>query len=453
MYKVRHVRRSQSLEPPTLLLMSRMPRALLALLAATLLQACASTATSSSPSGAAAATADQVVTAATRRRIDSTLRTYVDSGRVAGASALVWEKGREVYFGAFGMADREANRPMTRDVIAQIFSMTKPVTGVAMMQLYEQGKFRLDDPLAKYLPEFANVRVYGGENGNNMVRLDLPSRPITVADITRHTAGFVTSGADSGVGRIFRTANPGDRNNTITQFSQKLASVPLASQPGTRWSYGISVDVQAALVERISGQPFGRYVREHILDPLKMRETRYLVPEADRARFAALYQRNAAGALVRVPDSTAKAFNTKPWPLEPGAFGFTSTLDDYLRFARMLLNGGELDGVRILRPETVRLMATNHLPATVRDSSFLTGKGQVGFGIDFAVRHSPPKSAAEMNGVVGEFFWDGAASTLFWVDPANQLTAVLFTQVVPFDSRFHKIFRDAVYGPVTLSSR
>jgi CubicO group peptidase (beta-lactamase class C family) len=426
-----------------------MPRALLALLAATLLQACASTATQTS---AATTSADQVITAAAKARIDSTLRAYVNSGRVAGASALVWEKGREVYFGAFGMADREASRPMSRDVIAQIFSMTKPVTGVAMMQLWEQGKFKLDDPLAKHLPEFANVRVYAGGDSASPT-LEAPSRPITIADITRHTAGFVTNAGEKGVGPLFRTANPGDRNNTITQFSQKLASVPLAYQPGTRWSYGISVDVQAALVERITGQPFGRYVREHILDPLKMRETRYLVPEADRARFAALYQRNAAGALARVPDSTARAFHTKTWALEPGASGLTSTLDDYLRFARMLLNGGELDGVRILRPETVRLMATNHLPATVRDSSFLTGKGQVGFGIDFAVRHSPPKTAAEMNGVVGEFFWDGAASTLFWVDPANQLTAVLFTQVVPFDSRLHKIFRDAVYGPVTQPPR
>jgi len=424
-----------------------MNRAIYAAALATLLAACATTPSTRTSTAVESSASGSVVTAAAKRRIDSTLRTYVDSGRVAGASALVWEKGREVYFGAFGMADREANRPMTRDVITQIFSMTKPITGVAMMQLWEQGKFKLDDPLATYLPEFANVRVYAGGDAATPT-LEAPSRPITIADITRHTAGFVTNANEKGVGPLFRTANPSDRNNTITQFSQKLASVPLAFQPGTRWSYGISVDVQAALVERVSGQPFGRYVREHILDPLRMRETRYLVPEADRARFAAMYQRNAAGALVRAPDSTAKAFNTKPWALEPGAFGFTSTLDDYMRFARMLLNGGELDGVRILRPETVRLMATNHLPATVRDSSFLTGKGQVGFGIDFAVRHAAPKSAAEMNGVVGEFFWDGAASTLFWVDPANQLTAVLFTQVVPFDSRLHKIFRDAVYGPI-----
>jgi CubicO group peptidase (beta-lactamase class C family) len=424
-----------------------MNRAICSAAFAALLAACASAPSRTSSTVASAASAS-VITPAAKARIDSTLRAYVDSGRVVGASALVWEKGREVYFGAFGMADREANRPMTRDAIVQIYSMTKPITGVALMQLYEQGKFKLGDPLAKYLPEFANVRVYAGSDSAGAPILEAPSRPITVADITRHTAGFVADPSEKGVGPLFRAANPLDLNNTITQFSQKLAGLPLAFQPGTRWSYGISVDVQAALVERLSGQPFGRYVREHILDPLKMRETRYFIPETDRGRFAALYQRNAAGALVHLPDSTAKVLNTKQWALQPGAFGLSSTIDDYLRFARMLLNGGELDGVRILRPETIRLMATNHLPATVRDSSFLPGKGRVGFGIDFAVRHSPPKTASEMNGVVGEFFWDGAASTLFWVDPANQLTAILFTQVVPFDSRFHKIFRDAVYGPI-----
>ena len=419
---------------------------------AALLAACATTAPSARTGSVTASQDQRVITLGARSRIDSTLRAYVASGRIAGASALVWEKGGEVYFGAFGMADREANRPMTRDVIAQIFSMTKPITGVAMMQLYEQGKFRLDDPLAKHLPEFANVRVYAGGDSAGAPRLEPPSRPITVADITRHTAGFVTSPGDTGVARIFRAADPLGRTNTITQFAQRLATVPLASAPGTRWSYGIAVDVQAALVERLSGQPFGEYVRQHILDPLRMRETRWFVPESDRARFAAMYRRADSG-ITRLPDSLAKSYNTNRWPLVQGASGLTSTLDDYLRFARMLLNGGELDGARILKAETVRLMATNHLPATVRDSSFLTGKGQVGFGIDFAVRHSPPKSAAEMNGVVGEFFWDGAASTLFWVDPANQLTAVLFTQVIPFGSQLHKVFRDAVYGPVTPTPR
>ncbi|MDB4881676.1 MAG: beta-lactamase [Gemmatimonadetes bacterium] len=430
--------------------MSRSIRAALA--ATTLLQLCASAAIPSIST--AQAGAQRVVDATAKARIDSTLGAFVASGRLVAASALVWEKGREVYFGAFGMADREAARPMARDAIAQIFSMTKPITGVAMMTLFEQGKFQLDEPLARYLPEYADVRVYAGTDAAGAPRFVAPARPITIRDITRHTAGFATSPSEPGVGPLYRTADPLNRTNTLAEFSRKLASVPLSFQPGTKWSYGISTDVQAALVERIAGQPFEQYVRQHVLDPLRMRETRYVVPERDRARFAALYQRSASGVLTRVPDSSAKSFNTSRWPLTPGAFGLTSTLDDYMRFARMLLGGGELDGVRILRPETVRLMATNHLPATVTDSSFLPGKGGVGFGIDFAVRIRPPASAAESNGTVGEFFWDGLASTLFWVDPKNDLAAVLFTQVVPFDPvKFHKGFRDAVYGPVTIPTR
>jgi len=432
-----------------------MTRHLLAILSVLApLQACATTTLPSARTSASSVDAPRIVDATAKSRLDSTLRAFVTSGRLVGASAVVWEKGQEVYFGAFGLADREAAKPMTRDAIVQIYSMTKPVTGVAMMQLYEQGKFQLDEPLAKYLPEFADVRVYAGSDSSGAPRLVPLERPITIRDITRHTAGFAASAGEPGVGPLYRAADPLNRNNTLAQFSRKLASVPLAFQPGTRWSYGISVDVQAALVERVSGQSFGSYVRQHVLDPLGMRQTRYLVPESDQPRFAVLYQRGANGGLTRTPDSTYRAFNTRPWPLEPGAFGLTSTLDDYLRFTRMLLNGGELDGVRILRPETVRLMATNHLPATVKDSSFLTTKGQVGFGIDFAVRVAPPKSAAENNGRVGEFFWDGLASTLFWVDPANQLTAVLFTQIVPFDPvKLHKGFRDAVYGPISLPPR
>ena len=394
-----------------------------------LVQGCASSQTGTSSATATAVAPASVVTASARARIDSTLKAYVSSGRLIGVSAVVWEKGQERYYGAYGVADREAGRPMQRDAIVQIYSMTKPITGVALMTLYEQGKFQLDEPLAKYLPEFADPKVYAGTDPSGEARFVPAERPITIRDITRHTAGFATSPGEPGVGRLYAAANPLSRRNTITEFSKKLASVPLAFQPGTRWSYGISVDVQAALVERISGQPFGQYVRQHVLDPLKMRETRYLVPTSDQRRFAVLYQRNRDSSWTRTPDSTYRAFNTQPWPLEPGAFGLTSTLDDYLRFTRMLLNGGELDGVRILKPETVQLMATNHLPATVKDSSFLPSKGQVGFGIDFAVRVAPPKSADENNGAVGEFFWDGLASTLFWVDPKNELTAIYMVQV------------------------
>jgi CubicO group peptidase (beta-lactamase class C family)/streptogramin lyase len=392
--------------------------------------------------------AREVVTSRTRGRIDSTLGSLVAAGSVAGVSALVWEKGKEAYFGAFGMADREAARPMRRDAIVQIFSMTKPVTGVALMTLYEQGKFQLDDPLEKYMPEFANLRVYGGADANGAPILVPPRRSVTIRDITRHTAGFATGPDNPGVGSLYKAADPLNRNNTLAEFARRLATVPLWFQPEAKWEYGPSVDVQAYLVERLSGQPFAQYVREHVLAPLRMTDTRYVVPESDRPRLAAMYNRSDAGVLSRAPDESALAFNTRAWPLTPGSYGLTSTLDDYMRFARMLVNGGELDGVRILKPETVRLMATSHLADTITQRSWLPSKGQVGFGIDFAVRSRPPATAEENNGVVGEFFWDGAASTLFWVDPTNQLTAVLFVQLMPFDRvGLHKGFRDAVYGP------
>ncbi len=388
----------------------------------------------------------RVVDAAATARIDSTLQAFVDSGRVAGASALIVERGEEVYVNAVGMADREAGDPMTRETIVQIFSMTKPITGVALMQLYEEGAFQLDDPVSKYAPEFADVRVYAGEDASGAPVLEPPRREITIRDLTRHTAGFATGPADPGVGPLLQAADPMNFENTLTEMAERLAGVPLLFHPGERWAYGPSVDVQALLVERLSGQPFDQYLREHIFDPLGMAQTRYVVPEGDRDRLAALYRRSDDGTLARVPDEQAHAFNTRDWALTPGGFGLTSTLDDYMRFARMLVNEGELDGARILEPETVDLMATDQLPDSVTDRSWLPSKGQVGFGIDVAVRVRPPASAEENNGVVGEFFWDGAASTLFWVDPANELTAVFFVQVMPFDGQLHKAFRDAVYG-------
>jgi len=411
---------------------------------ALLLGACTSTGT---PDETGGENTPSIVDAAAVARIDSTLQDYVASGRLAGVSALLFEKGEEVYYHAFGLADREANIAMARNTIVQIFSMTKPITGVALMTLYEEGAFQLDDSVSQYVPEFANMRVYAGEDAAGEPILEPPHRPMTIRDLTRHTAGFATGADLPGVGPLLSAADPLNREHTLVQMAERFGSVPLWFHPGERWAYGPSVDVQAFLVERLSGQPFDQYVQEHVFNPLGMTQTRYFIPEGDRDRFAALYERSDDGTLTRVPDERAHAFNTNRWALTPGGFGLTSTLDDYMRFARMLVNEGELDGGRILHPETVRLMATNHLPDSVTERSWLPSKGQVGFGIDFAVRVSPPASAEENHGIVGEFFWDGAASTLFWVDPANDLTAVLFVQLVPFDRvRLHKTFRDAVYG-------
>lgn len=387
-----------------------------------------------------------IVNAAVKSRIDATLKSFTDSGKIAGVSALIIEKGKEVYYNAFGYADREANRPMDRNTLVRIFSMTKPVTGVALMTLYEKGAFQLDEPLAKYLPEFAGMKVYKGVDANGQVITEPAKRPITIRDITRHTAGFAGMEIPA-LAALVRQADAMNPSNTLAEMAKRLAGVPLQFHPGDQWAYGPSVDVQAYLVEKLSGQPFDVYLKENIFDPLGMTNTRYLIPESDRDRFAALYNRSDDGKLTRVADEQANAMNTKPWALKPGGWGLTATLDDYMKFTRMLVNKGSLGKVMILKPETVKLMSTSHLSDTITQRMWLPSKGRVGFGIDFAVRTQPPANKDENNGVVGEFFWDGAASTMFWVDPQNQLTAVLFTQLMPFDRvKLHKSFRDAVYG-------
>jgi len=382
-----------------------------------------------------------------KARLDATLAAQVDQAGLVGVSALVWQDGREAYFGAFGMADREQGRPMARDTLVQIFSMTKPVTGVALMQLYERGLFQLDDPLEKYLPEFAGIRLYAGTDVKGQPLLVAPRRPPSVRDVLRHTAGFVSGSGEPGpVGDLYRATGPENFDHTLEQEVRKLASVPLLYEPGTRWLYSPAVDVQARLVEVLSGLPFEQYLQQHVFGPLKMKDTRYALRKADWSRVAALYLRSDDGLMTRIPAAEAFKLNGRDTALKPGSWGLVSTLDDYMRFARMLLNGGELDGARILQPATVRLMGSDALPSQVTDTSWLKGKGQMGFGIDFAVRVAPPASAGEPSGEVGEFFWDGAANTLFWVDPVNRITAVLFAQYLPPGrGNLHKAFRDAVY--------
>ena len=388
--------------------------------------------------------------------IDSALKSLVDSKQIVGASALIYERGQEAYFGAFGLADRENNKPFARDTVVQIFSMTKPVTGVALMQLYERGKFELDAPLAVYAPEFAEMQVYAGVDASGQPKYEAPKRPITVRDILRHTAGFNGDGAPEAVTALYRQADPRNRNNALPDVIAKMATVPLAYQPGTKWSYSDAVDVQAYLVQKISGVPFDEYLKLHIFRPLGMTSTRHTIlpTDPDRPQLAALYTRNDDGTFTRQSDEEAYGYNGAVWPYKSGSAGLVSTLDDYMKFARMLLGGGKLGRARILKPETVKLMATDALPKEVTDKSWLPSKGSVGFGIDFAVRIAPPKDAQESSGAVGEFFWDGKFSTLFWVDPKNDIAAVLFTQMEPFDRvHLHKSFRDAVYrnGPIALA--
>jgi CubicO group peptidase (beta-lactamase class C family) len=380
-------------------------------------------------------------------KLEAVLKGFVDAGQLIGVSALVYERGEEVYAGAFGLADREAQRPMDRGTLVRIYSMTKPVTGVALMTLYDEGKFQLDDPIEKYLPEFANMRVYAGNDSAGKPEYETLRRSITIRDLMRHTAGLTSGDNDtSPVGELFRAADPDSLDNTLAELVKKLSRVPLLYQPGTRWLYSPAVDVQAALVERLSGESFDEVLRKRIFEPLKMVDTRYTLREQDHGRLAQVYTRTDDGSFAPLTDDKVIYLNQKEWPLTPGGYGLVSTLDDYMRFARMLLNEGELDGARVLSADAVRLMRTNAMPQEVTDTDWLPSKGQVGFGIDLAVRVSAPATGDESSGAVGEFFWDGYANTLFWVDPKHDIAAVLFTQYVPFGKvPLHKNFRDAVY--------
>lgn len=416
---------------------SRMPAAIVSVVLSTVLL---------NPAAARPVASSGIANVATidKQRIDEAIGGLVKSGALVGVSALIFQDGREAYFGAFGQADREARRAMSRDTLVQIYSMTKPITGVALMTLYDQGKFQLEDPLAQYLPEFADVRVYAGTDVKGKPILVTPDRAITMRDVLRHTTGMYGSADTGPVSELYRKVDADNFSNTLAEEVRRLATVPLLYQPGTRWLYSPATEVQARLVEVLSGQPFDEYLQQHIFGPLGMKDTRHGV--ADWKRMAALYTRTDDGVMTRTPDAEAFRLVGKDWPLKPGSWGLTSTLDDYMRFARMLLNDGELDGVRILKPATVRLMASDAMPAEVTDVSWLPSKGQVGFGMDFAVRIARPKNAAEASGEIGEYFWDGYANTLFWVDPINRITAVLFTQYTPFGRvPLHKAFRDAVY--------
>jgi CubicO group peptidase (beta-lactamase class C family) len=381
-----------------------------------------------------------------KARIERALAEMIASDRAAGASVLVWKDGKEAYFGTAGYADREAKKPMRRDTLAQIWSMTKPVTGVALMQLWEQGKFRLDDPLSDYLPEYGSVKVFAGIDSAGNPILNPPRRPILVRDIVRHTAGFGEGPPETYPQKKLLAADPLNLDNSLAEFSKKLASVPLVYEPGTQWLYSWAVDVQAALIEKLSGQPFETYARQHIFEPLRMKDTAWTESEANFQRLATPYSRGADGKLHRKSEDDIRRMNFAPRKLTRGGAGLVSTLDDYMRFARMLLDGGVLDGVRILKPSTVRLMATDQLDPAITERSWLRDKSNGGFGIDVAVRTGRSLTEKENRGAVGEFFWDGAWSTLFWVDPANRITTVFLVQSDPFDGSLHRDIRRAVYG-------
>ena len=364
-------------------------------------------------------------------RIDGWMQRWVDSGRLAGLSVLVSRHGQVAYERCYGLADRERGTPMATDTIVRIYSMTKPLTSVALMMLYEEGRFQLDDPISAVLPYFAETRVWAGE-GRDPVKL---VRPITYRDLLTHTSGltygFINATPIDAMyreqGVDFQTADA-----TLGEVVQKAATMPLLAQPGAAWNYSIATDVIGHLVAEISGVPFAEFLHDRVIAPLGMLDTAFTVAPGNFARFAANYARGEDGTATLLDDPATSRFTTAG-KIASGGGGLTGTARDYMRFCHMMLNKGALDGERLLGRKTVELMTSNHLGgdmAAMGMPRFSESKYDgVGFGLGFSIMLDPAK--AEILGTAGEFAWGGAASTAFWIDPVEDMAVVLLTQLTP----------------------
>ena len=377
-------------------------------------------------------------------RVGDTIRQEVATGKVPGAVILIQQHGHPVYFESFGVRDVDSRRPMTADSIFRLYSMSKPITSVAAMMLVEDGRLGLDDPVAKYIPAFADVKV-GVEktdrDGKPALALEAINRPITVEDLLRHTSGL-TYGfyGDSPVRKLYANADMFDGDIDNAEFVQRLAKLPLAEQPGTRWDYGHSTDVLGRVIEVISGQTLIQFEKQRLLDPLGMTETAFFVADpAQRPRIAepmpdGWFDRPVAG--IKDP--------TLPRRWESGGAGMVGTIGDYARFAQMLLSGGTLDGRRYLKPETIALMTSDHIgPQTriARDQFYFPGETS-GFGLGFAVRIAVPPNTSWP---LGEYRWDGVAGTFFFVDPRDDMFAIFMVQAPSQSGRIQLALKTLIY--------
>ena len=371
---------------------------------------------------------------------------YVDRGAFPGYACIV-SSGEDVWFRAYGMRDVELALPVERDTIFRLHSMTKPITTAALMMLHEEGRFQLDDPVARYIPSWANLAVFE-EGDEDSYSTTVPERPMMVKDLLMHTSGLTYGFMYSHpVDALYRKRGIG--GGDLQAMVDALADIPLRFSPGTRWSYSHATDICGHLVQVLSDTDLDVLVRERITEPLGMADSGFCVPPAALERFAAAYQYLEDGRFARQDDSQARPYRGRPKLLSGGG-GMVGTIDDYHRFAKMLLGRGELGGVRLLGRKTVEYMTTNQLPGN-RD---LAGMGQrvfsetpfegIGFGLGFSVVLDP--AAANVLDSPGDFGWGGAASTYFWVDPREQLVVVFMTQLRPSSSYpIRRELKTAVY--------
>jgi CubicO group peptidase (beta-lactamase class C family) len=400
-------------------------------------------------------------------RLDDVMkRRYVDSGELPGILTQVHRKGELVHTGLAGHMDLERAKPMREDAIFRIYSMSKPITSVALMMLVEEGALGLDDAVATHIPAWKDLGVYA--SGMPTLLADAPpsfittppQRPMKVVDLVTHTSGLtygfmMRTSVDAAYRKLkindFQT--PGGLSGMISQ----LAGLPLDFSPGTAWNYSVSIDVMGYLVEKVSGMSFGEFLRTRLFEPLGMTDTAFFVPPEKIERFSSCYQPKRGGGL-QLQDDAGKSTYAKPPMLESGGGGLVSTIHDYLRFCRMMLNGGSLDGVQILSPKTVELFSLNHLPENRELASMAppgafseAGYSGIGFSIGCGVNVNVAKT--RLPGSLGEYFWGGAASTAFWIDPKEDLTVVFMTQVIGTDARLtlRRDLRTLVYSAMTES--
>ncbi|NQU30097.1 MAG: beta-lactamase family protein [Anaerolineae bacterium] len=376
-------------------------------------------------------------------RINNLMGRYLESGKLAGMVTCVTRRGQIVHLENFGYQNLEAKVPMSQDSIFRIYSMTKPIASVALMMLYEESLFSLTDAVSQYIPAFKDAKVWGADGA-----LETPIRPMTVQDLLRHTAGLSYGGhleSESPVDKVYDEADLFNPAITNAELIDRIASLPLMYHPGEKWHYSVATDVVGYLVEVLSGKPLGDFMQEKIFDPLGMVDTAFHIDPSKLDRFCTLYGKTSESefGVLDLPDSSVYL---PPVANQSGGSGLVSTLADYLNFAQCILNGGKLNGVRLLGPKTVELMTCNHLPPALLPIAFEGTEPMLGmgFGLGFGVMLDTAQTG--IMGSVGDFGWGGYAETYFWIDPQEDLIAILMTQYLPSQTYpIRKEFRTAVY--------
>lgn len=383
--------------------------------------------------------------------LDAAMRKIVADQDVAGMVWLLARNGKVATFDSAGIARIDDNAPMTKDSLFRIYSMTKPVTGVALMMLHEEGLWEFDDPVSKHVPEFADIKLLVSYDDDGNVELTEPSRQPTMRELLNHSAGFGYGlGGQDPVNRAFRETQV-LASADLEQLIERTAEIPLLFEPGEEWFYSIAVDIQGYIVQKLSGMRFGEFLEQRMFLPLGMTDTRFHVREEDQPRFAEVHNWDSErGALVQRPHRTDRSSYLDPNRIESGGGGLVSSTHDYARFLQMLVNEGELDGARILTPESVRIMRTNSLrdELLLRGGADRAGAPGQGFGVDFAVIFDP--EAADSPQGPGTYYWAGAAGTWFWIDPANDMFWIGMIQAQgerrPGAANMRNVSTDIIYG-------